>query len=384
MKRLARTTLCGSIAALCMAFALGVGGTAAVAADVDLPTKAPPKAAPPAPPPSNWLTFIEVGANFGQVNPQGQAVYKEGDWNIVGGAVLTLYKSKDGFINNWNVGGLGIFDFTDGAPGPNDGVFAGVNPTQGGSGLYYILSANTAVTFAQVWTLKEEFFHLAGDNASGAFLNAANSPGFNCQNGHIGGAPLGCLSLPAWYWNNLQLGLNDGAITKWPLSFNPYVTWWYEFFPSGFTGVLGTTTSAACFSCNSEHSDFLIGMTPKLGLMPYIGIPVTLTAPTWITVGSKSFWAGNSGSGPGSGCTGFTPGPNCSTSNIGIFTTGLTASWALTSIPAQWGHWSVKAGFQWFDIVNKALQGDNDVTYGASFGLKQDIVTGFVGTGVAF
>ena len=392
MKRLARTALFGSIAA---AFCLASG--LAVAADMSMPTKAPPP--PAAPPPSNWVGFIEFGYNFGQVNPQGQAVYKKGDYNIVAGAVLNLYKSKDGFINAWNVGGLGIFDFTSGAGGPTNAVWQGFgnNAAEGGSGLYYILAANTSVTFAQVWTLQEEFFHLAGINSSGA-VNNAQAPvlGNNCQNGFstptLGVAlPLGCLSLPAWYWNNLKLSLNDGAITKWPISFNPYVTWWYEFFPSGFAGVNGTTTSAACFSCNSQHSDFLIGMTPKMNMQPYWGVPVTLSAPTWITVGPKSFWAGTNPTGvAGSGCTPFSNlGTSCSTSNIGIFTTGLTANWALTSIPAQWGHWSVKAGFQWFDIINKALQGDNDVTYGVNvcgtvFCLQQNIVTGFVGLGVGF
>lgn len=400
MKRLTRTTIYGAIAAA----ALVVGGTAAFAAD--MPTKAPPPAAAPAPPPSNWVGFIEVGANFGQVNPQGQAVYKEGDYNVVAGAVLNLYKSKDGFINNWSVGGLGIVDFTDGAAGPNDAVWAGFGnfAPMGGSGLYYILQANTAVTFAQVWTLTEEFFHLAGINASGESATTVVSPlGNNCANPHalLGGPlpalPLGCLSLPAWYWNELKLSLNDGAITKWPISFNPYVTWWHEFFPSGFAGINGTSTSAICFSCNNEPNDFIIGIVPKMNMAPYWGgIPLTLTAPTWVTVGSKNVWQGTNtnvpGNGQGSGCiplagNGSTPGAatnNCSTGNVGVFSSGLTGSLALTSIPAQYGHWSAKAGFQWFDIVNKSLQYDNLVTYGFSYGLHQDIWTGFVGLGVAF
>jgi len=402
MKRLARTTIYGSIAAAALCLASGL----AIAADMTLPTKAPPP--PPAPPPSNWSAFLVVGYNFGQMNPQGQAVYKLGDYNLVGGANLSLYKSKDGFINSWSVGGLGIIDWTSGAPGPSDAVWAGLNPTENGSALYYILQANTSVTFAQYWTLTEEFFHLGGANANGGVLNPNNTlplappppftTGSQCANpfGTGAGLPplaLGCLSLPGWNWNNLRLSFSDGLITHWPISFNPYVTWWYNFFPSGFAGINGTTTEAACFSCNSEHTDFLIGMEPKMNMQPYWGVPLTLTAPTWFTVGSKSFWAGTNPSGiAGSACVliGAQPatiaaGTNCSTSNIGIFTTGLTGVWGLTSIPAQWGHWFVKGGFQWFDIVNKALQADNAVTWGlTSFGLQQNIVVGFVGLGVGF
>jgi hypothetical protein len=355
-----------ALAAVIMAAA---GGYALAA---DMPTKAPPMA--PAPPPSNWHAFLEVGYNFGQMNPQGQAVYKGGDYNFVGGAILDLYSSKTGFINGWSAGVLGIADFSSGTLGPATSLYATDN--EGGQGLYYILSANTAVTFNQYWTLKEEFFHLSGDNANGNFPVPANCGG---------GATTGCLDTPAWNWNQVTLSLNDGAVTKWPISFNPYVTWFYSIYPSGNAGVLGTTTSSACFSCNEEGSDFILGIAPKVSLQPYLGLPVSLAAPTWFTVGPKSFWAGNAGAGPGSGCVAIlVPGTNCSTSNIGTVTTGLTASMPLTSIAPQYGHWSVKGGFQWFDLVNKALQSDALPTYGVAYGLHQYITVGFLGLGVGF
>jgi hypothetical protein len=383
------------------AFALGLGGTAALAAD--LPTKAAPMTPPAAPPPSNWTAFIEVGQEWGQVNPQGQAVYKEGDYTFTAGANLNLYSNKSGFINSWTIGGIGIVDFADSNTlGPSDSYWANSNPTQGGSGLYYILGANTAIGFAQYWTLTEEFFHLSGLATSGAqddpqiAVNAAAGLATNCAWGHyIPGATLGCLNLPAWYWNNLTLSFNDGAITHWPISFNPYITWWYNIYPSGSAGSLAGTTSVACFSCNNEGSDFLIGIKPKMNMQPYWGVPITLTAPTYVTVGPKSFWAGTNATGvPGSGCiapaaipsvSGVPPANQCSTSNFGVFTTGLTATYALSNwIPAQYGHWSLAAGFQWFDIINKALQVDNTVTYGLGFGLQQSIFVGFVRLGVGF
>jgi len=215
--------------------------------------------------------------------------------------------------------------------------------------------------------LGDTFYTLVGTNAPGSATNTANVPPGNCTwTANVPGATFGCLDLPAWYWNELKLSLNDGAITGWPISFNPYVTWYHEFFPSGLAGTLTTGTSAACFSCNFQPDDFFIGMTPKLSLEKYWGIPLTLSVPTWVTVGQSGFWgAGSSG-------------------NVGVFTTGLTATLGLTWVPAQFGHWSAKAGFQWWDIVNAALQSDNMVTYGTSFGLQQSIITGFFGVGVGF
>ncbi len=366
-----------------------------------MPVKAPP---PPPPPPSWWSGFIEVVYEAGQVNPQGQAVYKNGDIQVVSGLNLTLYKDKTGFINNATIGTLMIFDFIPGTWGPSDSIwaqFGGAGTAQGDANFYHIIAPNASVTFGQYWTLSDTFFFFDGTNAVGAFGPGAATPalGFlpggrsGCVTGSgiATGAPLGCLNLPAWYWNELKLQLNDGAITHWPISFNPYVTFYYEVFPSGEAGILGTTTSAACFSCNSEPWDFIIGIVPKLNLQPYIGVPITLTAPTWVTVGPQSFWNGQSGTGgngigvPGVGCVpgSAAPGPTCSNSNFGVFSTGLTASLALTWIPAQYGHWSAKAGFQWYDILNNALIGDNQVTYGTSF-TANNIFTGFVGLGVGF
>jgi hypothetical protein len=380
MTRHARKTLLVSVALA----AFFLKATLALAADQELPVKAPP---PPPPPPSNWTAFLGYTHNWGDVNPQGQAVYKNGDYSFAGGADLALYRNKTGFINSWSVGVLGVINFADGTLGPADSFWANSDPTQGGSGLSYILNAHTSVTFGQVWTLTEGFYHLAGINANGAITDAGNPTGAiqpaNCTwTANAPGAQFGCLDLPAWYWNELKFSLNDGAITHWAISFNPYVTWWHNFFPSGLTGELGGTTDASCFSCNQSGDDFIIGMTPTVGLMPYWHVPVTLTAPTWVTVGPKAYWQGNSGSGPGSGCV--LNGPNCSNGNIGVFTTGLTATWALTAIPVQYGHWNIKGGFQWYDIVNTALQADNLVTYGNSFGLKQSITTGFLGVGVGF
>ena len=347
-----------------------------------MPVKAPP---PPPPPPSWWSGFIEVIYENGQVNPQGQAVYREGDIQVVSGLNLTLYKSKDGFINNATVGTLFIFDWiANGSFGPADSNWASLNPANGDTNFYHIIAPNASVTFGQYWTLADTFFFFDGANAFGGNTAPAQAAGQTCvtHTGVATGATLGCLDLPSWYWNELKLSLNDGAITHWPISFNPYVTMYTEVYPSGPNALPnGTTSSAACFSCNGQSTDFFIGMVPKLNLQPFTGVPITLTAPTWVTVGPSSFWAGTNATGvPGSGCVG----PCGPANSFGVFSTGLTASWAMTWIPAQYGHWSTKAGVQWYDLLNQNLQADNLVTYGALFGMQQNIVVGFIGLGVGF
>ena len=139
-------------------WALGLAGTAALAADMSMPVKAPP---PPPPPPSWWSGFIEVVYENGQVNPQGQAVYRDGDIHVVAGVNLNLYNDKTGFINKHQFGGLAILDYvTESTWGPSDAFWASNNPTQGGAALYYILAVDASVSFAQYWTLADTFFLL--------------------------------------------------------------------------------------------------------------------------------------------------------------------------------------------------------------------------------
>jgi hypothetical protein len=78
--------------------------------------------------------------------------------------------------------------------------------------------------------------------------------------------------------------------------------------------------------------DVELGAAPNLAIK---GTPVTLSAPTWVTVGPDSFW------GQGGG-------------NAGVFSTGLKASVALP-LPASAGHWSVYANYQYYYLINDRL-----------------------------
>lgn len=80
--------------------------------------------------------------------------------------------------------------------------------------------------------------------------------------------------------------------------------------------------------------DVELGAVPAWDLHPY-NIPLVLSAPTWITVGPESFWGDGGG-------------------HVGVFSTGLKASYALPAPPAA-GHWSVYAGYQYYRLINDQL-----------------------------
>ena len=180
-------------------------------------------------------------------------------------------------------------------------------------------------------------------------------------------------------WDEVKLSLND-SFTGWPITFNPYVTFYYELQSIGTPGAGGPgSVSAACFPCETNNYDFFIGMTPTINLEKYWGIPITLKAPTYVTVGPSSFWNG-------------APGVfGASSGSVGVFTTGLTAIMPLKFMPAQYGNWYVKAGFQWYDVINTALQNANAFSVdlntscaAVSSGDCSSILVGFGGIGVAF
>jgi hypothetical protein len=85
---------------------------------------------------------------------------------------------------------------------------------------------------------------------------------------------------------------------------------------------------------------------PEVGekLKKYTGLPITLTAPTWVTVGPTDFWNRNDGTTNFCGALSNQP---CALSNAGVFATGLTGKTPLDFwIPKRLGNWYVKYGFE--------------------------------------
>jgi hypothetical protein len=121
-----------------------------------------------------------------------------------------------------------------------------------------------------------------------------------------------------------SLSFDDSAYLK-PISIQPYVK---LFFAAAGSSTVVTGRKGKTF-------DVEIGAVPKFDLHPY-GVPVILTAPTWFTVGPKSYWGDDGG-------------------NFGVVSTGLKATYPLTFIPSSWGGWYADTGIQYYHIINSQL-----------------------------
>jgi hypothetical protein len=125
--------------------------------------------------------------------------------------------------------------------------------------------------------------------------------------------------------------------SKWglPVTFNPYVRPFYA--------VSGDSTVVV--GKRGDTFDVEIGLVPTLDLNKY-RIPLTLSAPTWVTVGPEEYWNGGKGV---LKCT------TCSSDNAGVFSTGLQGKVPLKFIPTSFGNWYVRAGAQYYHIINDNL-----------------------------
>lgn len=366
------------------AVALGFGGTAALAAD--LPVKAAPMAAA-APPPLDIHGFVEFDWESTLINPHGQVLGTHGAESMVAGLNWTVYKGG-GWINNITVGGLVAADFIDGF----QGVWALADPRVNGNFFDAAGQISASVTFGQYWTLRDAFTVVVSEDVGGigsAFVGGpAGVP-------HLGSGPgSGFAPLPA---NELKLSFNDAGLWgSWlGITWNPYVSWFFEFENFGQAAVGTNAQEQGCFTCGPNRSEFFIGIDPTVSMAKWWGVPLTFKAPTYITVGPANFWTGGAGNAIGADpCTahGAPSGP-CVISNdgsLGVFTTGLTAIWDLKFIPANYGGWYVKGGFQWYDLINNNLVISENQSVGCALNAAESCKTsrsiwvGFVGVGVHF
>src|SRR5260370_744212 len=133
---------------------------------------------------------------------------------------------------------------------------------------------------------------------------------------------------------------DDGALTGWAFTINPYVKLFYAI-AGDSTVVVGN---------QGDTYDVEIGIVPTLDLKKITGVPLTIAAPTWVTVGPSSYW--NRGV-TGCGLATTTP---CSLSNAGVFTTGLalkeTLDWL---VPTRWGPRYAKGCVPDYHIINRGV-----------------------------
>jgi hypothetical protein len=350
-------------------WALGLAGTA-LAADMGMPVKAPPPP-PPAPPPSWWSGFVIVTGESFLINPQGQALIPHGTVSLVAGLDLDLYKDKAGFINDIKVGGLLATDWSHGF----DGYWAGGEPSANGTLFDTVFILSQSVTFGQYWTLSNQYVNVYSNDTGPTTVPLGPGIAPVCT----GVLATTCSAFTGFTFLNfdqIKLAFND-SFDGWWITFNPYVAFYYEWNGAG-------TAQPACFTCLGNAGDWFLGIEPTVSLEKYWGIPVTLKAPTYVTVGQTSFWGGG------------LPTPfwghasTASNEGVGIFTTGLTAVIPFKFMPAQYGHWFIQGGVQFYDVINTSLQSQNvfsvcgPAATSCSNSQYKDIVVGFVGIGAAF
>ena len=115
-------------------------------------------------------------------------------------------------------------------------------------------------------------------------------------------------------------------------------------------------------------------MNPTISFAKPYGIPLTIWFPTSVVLAPTEFFNRNDGTTNFCGATSNLP---CALDNVGFYTTGIQAKYTLEAIiPKRLGIWYVKAGVQYYHIVNDALLAAQAFNFATtSFpGAKEDIV----------
>jgi hypothetical protein len=343
---------------------LGVTAFASRASAADMPVKAPP--------PSPWVLDVhgifDVTFANDYITPRGLLVTNTGlTTQILAGLGVDIYKDKYGFINDISIS---AYTWND--------LWSQQNDPHVGSWNEFDWGVVAAVKFAQYWKLSVEY---------GEFLPPAHDliTSFPSTERHV---EVGLFYDDSWWWRGV------------PFAINPYVKFFGE-----------TSGPSVVVLGARERYDVELGIVPTYDFGKVSSVPVTVTVPTWITVGPSSFWNKNvfiagPGGGVGSadimnrffaGASNFC-GPlsneACANSNAGVFSTGLKATLSLTTwIPKRLGNWYVKGGVQYFHIINDALlaaqiftgaAGGASNLYGAYPLAHRDIGVGYGGLGFTF
>ena len=311
------------VASACIVGA-GIGLSAITSSGAaDMPVKAVP-----VPAVTNWVLdvhgFLDVTVASTRVTGGGFLLYPTSSTllQITNGISLDLYKDPTGFINKVSIYG-GIWnELYEASPPP------GVRHWQ-----EFDWWAGISVGFAKHWTISAESLN---------FVFPGGGTAYNY---------------------NFALSFNDSFL-NWPVVFNPYVSLFYND-SGGSTVVLGKTSGGYRVT---------LGMNPTIDFSKPYGIPLTIWFPTSVVLAPTEFWNRNDGTTNFCGATSTLP---CALDNVGFVTTGIQAKYTLESfIPKRLGTWYVKAGVQYYHIVNDALLAAQAFNFATnSFpGAKQDVV----------
>lgn len=161
--------------------------------------------------------------------------------------------------------------------------------------------------------------------------------------------------------NNLETTLSyDDSHFNCPIVFNPYVRL--------FWAISGDSTIVVGRPGNTYYVEF--GLTPTVTLNKCI----TLSAPTWISVGPANFWNGG----------------DLALKNVhshfGVFSTGIKGNLNLDFIPKTLGNWYLDTGVQYYYLINRNLLQAQKFTLGICSlrHAKRNVFVGYGGFGFAF
>ncbi len=266
--------------------------------------------------PSAIHAFVDLSFKNAYITPRGLLVTNKGlTTQLLTGLAFDFYDSSTGMINN-----------VSGSAGFWNDFATNQNAAKVGSWNEFDWFVGGNVTFFKDWT------------AGATFLDFLSPPGAFKAEKNI----------------EFSLGFNDSPYLK-PISFHPYAKLFYAI-AGDSTVVLGK---------KGGTYDVELGMVPTIDVSP-MGIPVTLTFPTWITVGPASYWGGKS--------------------NFGVVSTGISAKTPLSFISPRYGSWYVDAGLQYYNLINGKLvaaQIADGVAVSNTKG-NNNVLVGSVGIGFGF
>jgi hypothetical protein len=127
--------------------------------------------------------------------------------------------------------------------------------------------------------------------------------------------------------NNLEImvSYDDFGLLSRNFAVHPYSRLFYN--------VSGSSTTLLGRNGNTFDDEF--GFIPTYFVKSIPKYPITLTLPTYITVGPKNFWGGSE--------------------YVGLFSTSLAAQIPLHIVPSRLGRWHLDGSVSYFDLLNSKL-----------------------------
>lgn len=159
---------------------------------------------------------------------------------------------------------------------------------------------------------------------------------------------------------DLKIGFVDAPLWgKSGFSLNPYVDLWWAM-SGDSTVVLGSKGATGYVE---------LGIVPTFKFGADTKYPLTVTIPTYFSVGPEEYWGDpDEGGGQPDG-------------NFGVFSTAVNVGVPLTFIPARYGYWHADAGISYFYLINDTLRQAGTIVSGND---DENVFVGAVGVGVNF